>query len=213
MPQKRKARQKPRSRDELRALIVAAATRLFSEKGFSEPTIRDIADSAGVALPSLYRLFIDKRDIYIICCKEAAARLREVFQAQDGTWNDPEALLYERILFSLQSLQNMPDDYRLLNRLLLDGDLDLISAEVETFVTSPYYLTGVEAAKMISGGDLPRLRLLFLQALFSQLPGLLKLWPGIECDLDDHHASARQILSIVFPTVDWSKLPETNRPG
>ncbi|MET8359071.1 TetR/AcrR family transcriptional regulator [Micromonospora sp. NPDC005171] len=48
------------SRDDVRAGIVAAATRLLREKGANAVTTRAVAQAAGVQAPTIYRLFGDK---------------------------------------------------------------------------------------------------------------------------------------------------------
>ena len=44
-----------------RVRVIEAAKRLFSENGYPATTLEAIADAAGVALPTLYRLFGSKR--------------------------------------------------------------------------------------------------------------------------------------------------------
>src|SRR5438105_9768858 len=49
---------------ERREAIVAAAIRLFSEKGFRGTTTRELAAAVGVTEPVLYEHFKTKRDLY-----------------------------------------------------------------------------------------------------------------------------------------------------
>jgi len=49
---------------ERRRLIVAAATRLFSERGFRGVTTRQLAEAVGVTEPVLYQHFRTKRELY-----------------------------------------------------------------------------------------------------------------------------------------------------
>jgi AcrR family transcriptional regulator len=52
------------SSDERRASIIAAACKLFSEKGFRGTTTRELAAAVGVTEPVLYEHFNTKRDLY-----------------------------------------------------------------------------------------------------------------------------------------------------
>jgi AcrR family transcriptional regulator len=48
----------------VRTLIVAAATQLFTERGYTQTTMRDVATSAGIALSVLYRQFESKERLF-----------------------------------------------------------------------------------------------------------------------------------------------------
>jgi AcrR family transcriptional regulator len=48
----------------VRSLIVAAATELFTERGYNQTTMRDVASSAGIALSVLYRQFESKERLF-----------------------------------------------------------------------------------------------------------------------------------------------------
>jgi AcrR family transcriptional regulator len=50
---------------ERRALIEAAAARLFAERGYSATTVEDIVAAAGVSKPMLYRHFESKKEMYM----------------------------------------------------------------------------------------------------------------------------------------------------
>jgi len=63
-PKKPRARAPRRSTDEVRALIVEAATGLFAERGYTQTTMRDVASSAGIALSVLYRQFDSKERLF-----------------------------------------------------------------------------------------------------------------------------------------------------
>ena len=59
------ASSKPRlSSEERKRIIVTAAIRLFSERGFRGTTTRELATAAGVTEPVLYQHFETKRDLY-----------------------------------------------------------------------------------------------------------------------------------------------------
>jgi AcrR family transcriptional regulator len=49
--------------DETRQRIVAAATQVFAKNGFAGARIEDIAAEAGVAAPTVYKVFVNKRNL------------------------------------------------------------------------------------------------------------------------------------------------------
>jgi AcrR family transcriptional regulator len=57
------------------AEIMGAARDVFARKGFSETTMDDIADAAGLAKGTLYLYFKSKRDLYMAALKHGIAEL------------------------------------------------------------------------------------------------------------------------------------------
>ena len=68
--------------------ILAVATRMFSERGFSAISIRDIAGECGISIPSIYHFYGDKESLYHACYQAtfeaAAATLRGAFSDGDS---------------------------------------------------------------------------------------------------------------------------------
>jgi TetR/AcrR family transcriptional regulator, regulator of cefoperazone and chloramphenicol sensitivity len=63
--------------EETRARIVAAALKLFGERGFEGASTRDIATSAGVNAPALQYYFDSKEGVYIACVEHIVSRMWE----------------------------------------------------------------------------------------------------------------------------------------
>ncbi len=57
---KAKARRPNFSRDK----ILVVATKMFAERGFAAISIRDIANTCGISIPSIYHFFGDKESLY-----------------------------------------------------------------------------------------------------------------------------------------------------
>ena len=53
-----------RSTQQVRTLVVSAATRLFAERGYTQTTMRDVASTAGIGLSVLYRQFSSKERLF-----------------------------------------------------------------------------------------------------------------------------------------------------
>jgi TetR/AcrR family transcriptional regulator len=82
-PLPRREREKLRQRDEL----LAAAMELFSEKGFHNVSMHEIAQKAEFAVGTLYRFFKDKEDLYKALIRSRAERfhatLKEILAGAD----------------------------------------------------------------------------------------------------------------------------------
>ena len=63
--------------EETRARIVAAALKLFGERGFAGASTRDIAGSAAVNAPALQYYFENKEGVYLACVDHIATRVWE----------------------------------------------------------------------------------------------------------------------------------------
>ncbi len=61
--------------EETRARIVAAALRMFGERGFEAASTRDIAASAGVNAPALQYYFDNKEGVYLACAEHIVKRV------------------------------------------------------------------------------------------------------------------------------------------
>jgi AcrR family transcriptional regulator len=62
---------------ETRARIVAAALRLFGERGFAGASTRDIAAEAGVNAPALQYYFDNKEGVYLACVEHIVSLVWE----------------------------------------------------------------------------------------------------------------------------------------
>ena len=70
----RKSRMEPEN-ESVRHRLLAAATDLFTQKGYAATTVREIVGAAGVTKPVLYYYFRNKEGIYLELMGEAFARV------------------------------------------------------------------------------------------------------------------------------------------
>lgn len=85
------------------AAILAAARKVFAEKGFSAATVDQIADAAGLAKGTLYLYFPSKRDIYLAAFREGieelAAASREAMAARSTLADKLRAYIGTRLRY------------------------------------------------------------------------------------------------------------------
>ncbi|MCL4560629.1 MAG: TetR/AcrR family transcriptional regulator [Chloroflexi bacterium] len=67
--------------------ILAAATRIFAQKGYAAATTKDIANEADIGESTLYSYFASKRDILIAIAKETGEVFDRKFQEARGLEN------------------------------------------------------------------------------------------------------------------------------
>jgi AcrR family transcriptional regulator len=75
-------------RAERRASIVAAASRLFAERGFRGVTTRELASAAGISEPVLYEHFKTKRDLYIAIIEDKYSEGQIMLEQRLGSFGD-----------------------------------------------------------------------------------------------------------------------------
>src|SRR3954469_12977387 len=68
-----------------RAKLLAAARKVFAEKGLGEATARDIVRETDLASGTFYNYFDDKHDVFRALIAELADKARDVVRAQRHT--------------------------------------------------------------------------------------------------------------------------------
>ncbi|MBR0756253.1 TetR/AcrR family transcriptional regulator [Bradyrhizobium jicamae] len=82
--------------------IMAAAKAVFTEKGYQEALISDIAERAGVVEGSIYRYFTNKRDLLVRVTEhwyeEMLVRDAEQFAGVRGSWNQIRFIVHHHLM-------------------------------------------------------------------------------------------------------------------
>jgi TetR/AcrR family fatty acid metabolism transcriptional regulator len=82
--------------------IMLAARAVFTEKGYNDALISEIAERAGVVDGSIYRFFTNKRDLLVRVVEhwyeEMLARDEEQFASVRGTWNRIRFVVHHHLL-------------------------------------------------------------------------------------------------------------------
>lgn len=77
------------SAPERRAQLIEHATELFGQRGYTATTTAQLASSAGVSEPVLYRHFANKGELYVACVDEAWTSVRDRLTALVEAEPDP----------------------------------------------------------------------------------------------------------------------------
>jgi TetR/AcrR family transcriptional regulator, fatty acid metabolism regulator protein len=82
--------------------IMLAARTVFTENGYNDALISDIAERAGVVEGSIYRFFTNKRDLLVRVVEhwyeEMLARDDEQFASVRGTWNQIRFIVHHHLM-------------------------------------------------------------------------------------------------------------------
>src|SRR3989441_3151322 len=79
----------PEYKEEARSRILDAANRVFTEKGYHEATMEDIAKRLGVSKGAIYLYFSSKEDLFEAMVKTAPQAFKEILYSSFGDEADP----------------------------------------------------------------------------------------------------------------------------
>ena len=95
--------------------MLAAAADLFSERGFTEVSMDEIAERCGVSKPLLYSYFGSKERLFVACAEEAGARLRSrLEEVVSGSSLPPDERLWQGLLAVFDFVEHHRRSWRLL---------------------------------------------------------------------------------------------------
>lgn len=106
----------PRGRDAVRAALVAAATRLFADRGPAAVSVRDLAAEAGVNHGLVHRHFGSKEGLLAVVMTDLAGQVQDALgeAAEDESLGD----LVQRIAAATEQVESY---WRILARVILEG--------------------------------------------------------------------------------------------
>ncbi len=96
-----------------RVRIIAAAAKLFGDKGYHDTTTAEIAESAGVAAGTIYIYFSSKEELLVAVFEEFLGR--HMVQLREGVEREkrPRDKLIRLLTLGLELMQNNPDSARI----------------------------------------------------------------------------------------------------
>jgi len=122
---------------EKRELLVAAAMRVFKQKGFHEATVRDIGREAGMTQGTIYNYVGCKDDILYLVCDQIVSKYQEETRKALDNSADPHTRVRSAVRALCEGMVKRQDEVLLTyqNSHLLDArSRRVIFARVEEFV-------------------------------------------------------------------------------
>jgi len=157
-----------------RSRIIAEATRLFSEKGYSATSMREVAEAVGITKPALYYHFSSKEVLYQETIREHMNHYRSVILQTIEEQGSLRQRMANVIATHLRRVQEHPEVMLLLltaeHRPEKDApDIDILSAHQENLRLMTQLLDGgVQRGEVRPDQD--------LQAVAISLVGLVNIW-------------------------------------
>ena len=196
MQEKSPRRSNPERTEATRAVLLAAARRLFTEKGYAETGTPEIVAAAGVTRGALYHHFADKRALFAALVEQESALVASAIEEDTAESADPVDALSEgsRAFFRAMAV---PGRCRLL---LIDGPAVLGRAEMDRIDLSNgagSLRDGLSAA--IAAGSIRPLPLDVLTAQLSALFDRAALGVDQGDNLEDHVEVVAAIIRGLAP--------------
>src|SRR5215213_3592814 len=118
--------------------MVAAARRIFGDRGYASASMDDIASAAGVSKPLLYAYFGSKEDLFAACVKEAGREFRASVAAAAGPVDGlaPDQRLYAGLLAVFAGIERDRQAWDLLYPLEGEGPGGALGARASYGVTA-----------------------------------------------------------------------------
>jgi TetR/AcrR family transcriptional regulator len=141
--------------DERRQQLLQVAMRLFSEKGFSGTTTKEIANAAGVSEATVFKHFDNKDELYasILDRKACSRDFNDPFEelADKIAAKDDFGVFYTMALNALDHHEEDCDFLRLMLHSALEGH-DLARIFFENFITNVYEFLGAYISQRQADG-------------------------------------------------------------
>ena len=188
----------------VRTDILAAATRLFADRGYADVALRDIAKKADVHLPAIYKAFKDKRELYVQCCIKVFERgTLDIASGIKADYSD-----HENVLAYTTSLANMyvtdPLVAKLAQRCVLDHDRELIDFIMQQ-AGSEYHGRIIEILERIVGERAKRTFFAISALTFGAIQLSEFRLPGQdEPNPDSVEDLSLYALDSLLPNIDWA---------
>jgi AcrR family transcriptional regulator len=186
------------SAEQRRAVIAAAATELFAERGYRGTSIDEIAARSGVTPPVVYDHFDSKQDLYRHLLEAHYADLREVW-GRHFSGDDPPA---ERVARSFDAWFAYVEEHPFAGRMLFrdtTGDPELAAMQVEVASASRAAVMPLAAGEaglldLADTADAATLEMLW-EVLRGVLQGLAMWWA------DHREVPREQVVAVAMNTL------------
>lgn len=139
-------------RDERRAMLLNAALEVFTQAGYHQAAMDEIADRAGVSKPVLYQHFPSKLDLYLAVLDLHIDRL--VFEIQRAISSTPENAA--RVQATVAAYFNFIDSEGEAFRLLFESDMNVEPAVRERLNRMTYDCAAAVSAVISIDTGLPQ---------------------------------------------------------
>jgi AcrR family transcriptional regulator len=181
--------------DVRRERILAAATRVFAEKGYDKASFRDIAAASGITRPVVYDHFRSKEELHLFLLERERDAVLEYVKNELLADDSPERRVHRALDAFFSYVESHPYAWRMLFR-ETSGDPDMAAAQRriqhEAHLAVATLLARERGSKILAGRESGR-RLEMLAALWgSATNGLARWW------YDNREARREQVVATAM---------------
>lgn len=126
----------PRGKEQVKAALIDAGIKLFSERGMSSVSVRDLADEAGVNHSLLFRHFGDKKALIKAVFEQ---RFKLLGEYNESMTTDGDVMLET----SIRAVMQDQALWRLMTFAALEGEFDVLHS-----IPSPYMQSTLKQLKL-----------------------------------------------------------------
>jgi AcrR family transcriptional regulator len=116
------------TRDERRARILDAASKVFADRGYEGASIEEIAEAAGITRPVIYDHFASKRELHISLLELHMDEFLQVIGQAVASEDTPAARLEAGMRAFFEFVESHPYAWRLLFRDPTPADEEIVAA-------------------------------------------------------------------------------------
>jgi AcrR family transcriptional regulator len=176
-----------------RQAVVDAALGLLAEREYEQISVREVAESAGVAVATLYHYFPSKEHLFAEGLVQWAGTLSSDVTRRPLSGSTPAQRLEEALLRSARAFERHPQLARLVNLLEISGEpfardvltrLDAVTTEVYLGLLSD--LPHDDAVRVVRVAD-------------AVLDASLRAWSGGRATMRDVRASLSDAVTLLLP--------------
>ncbi len=187
-----------------KTIILNEAVRLFAKHGYSDVSMRDIAEAVGIRAPALYNHFTDKQNLYLAAVSQAFAEKNQAFSELFSKGGTPAQQLEKFVYYLCESVGNDPDFRRLLQREVLDGDEARLRVLAKN-VFEEQFLTITRLAKQLAptcDAHMLTISIAGLVLHHFEFGPLRRFFPGSRAEHEDPKYIAKHVVNLLFNGLD-----------
>src|SRR5262249_38068026 len=107
---------RPRMADTRRDQIFRGAREVMTRKGFAKASVREIAEAAGMPIPTMYKYIRSKEDILLMIYENLLLEFNRELSASVSSSDSPESRLEQAIIVTLGIFDRWHEEVKLLFR-------------------------------------------------------------------------------------------------
>ncbi|HJO93950.1 MAG TPA: TetR/AcrR family transcriptional regulator [Victivallales bacterium] len=171
------------SADKTRAKILSSAFELFTEKGFTGTSIRDIANDAKVNINLIYHHYLTKKKLWESVLEDSSSKYSIDVKVENYDFTDLKKLLIKLTDSYFNFFKSNPKILRLINWVKMEEDKNIIIHQNYMLKIKPVLLKMVEAKLINLELDIDFICLFVLSSILSVFENKSIVFQNVEFEI------------------------------